>query len=214
MSMLTAIDELGIPYKHYNHVTAVREIMDDYSSNVQMRCNKASFMIKKITDIDTVFVDDNIALSTVQYIVDAVVRDRVYVDVSLMVDDCKQRAHVLVDNPKNDWMYKKHSRESGPVIMSEVEGVDIQVEVKADGKIKKGGKAILAVGLLHNYIDSCVVSGDSYVPKVMKKILVDMIAMTELGAGTYEYNMRVRDKLIDVYIKEKGLSLTMKVKGK
>lgn len=214
MSMLGVVERLGIPYKHYNHVTAVREIMDGYSSNVQLRCNKASFMIREITGIDTSFVDDNIALTTVQYIVDAVVRDRVYVDVSLMVDDCKQRAHVLVDNPKNDWMYKKHSRESGPVIMSEIAGVDIQVEVKADGKIKKGGKAILAVGLLHNYIDSCVADGKVYVPKEMKKILVDSIEMTELGAGTYEYNMRVRDKLVDAYIKENGLSLVIKVKGK
>lgn len=66
--------------------------------------------------------------------------------------------------------------------------VDVKVEVKADGKIKKGGKEKLSEALYHKYVAS--LNGAPYVNQDFIKILVDEAGMTKSGATTYNYNMK------------------------
>lgn len=216
MNMLQNIERLGIAIGHGNHICDVRELIDQHhKTNDEMRCQFASGMIKSITGIEVQFIDDNIALATTQALVDQIVRNKSFVDVQLLIDQCTERATALVTDPKNKWMYKKPDHNEGSTGMkTEVEGVNIQVEVKADGKIKKGGKAVLAVGLMNRYLDSCVAESKPYIPKEMKAILVKDCQMSDLGAGTYEYGLRVTQKLIELYQTEKGVTIATQMKGK
>jgi len=67
------------------------------------------------------------------------------------------------------------------------EGITTTVEVKADGKIKKGGKQVLAVEMyqLHVTNSPTPMTNQEFIALLMKEL-----QMTKPGATTYAYNCR------------------------
>jgi hypothetical protein len=67
------------------------------------------------------------------------------------------------------------------------EGVSTKVEVKADGKIKKGGKQVLAAELyaLHVTNATTPMTNQEFIAVLMKEL-----GMTKAGSTTYAYNCR------------------------
>ena len=214
MSMLQQMERLGIAVNHGNHVCDIRELIDKHN-NMQVRCKTASDMLMQVAGVDMSFDDDNVAIATTQYMFDSIVHHPGWFDVDELAERSRLKAVALVTNPKNRWMFRKSEVDiEGSGMKTEVQGVDIQVEVKADGKIKKGGKSILAIGLMNRYLDQCVAEGKPYIPKEMKAILVKDCQMSDLGSGTYEYGLRVTQKLIDTYQTDKGVTIAVQMKGK
>ena len=66
------------------------------------------------------------------------------------------------------------------------EGISTKVEVKADGKIKKGGKQVLAAEMyaLHVTNSKTPMSNQEFIALLMKEL-----GMTKAGATTYRYNL-------------------------
>lgn len=212
MNMLQQIERQGISVGHGNHVCDVRTVIEKHPCMTMC----ATQMIRDVTGVEIAFEDDNVALATTQYLFDDIIRHRTTdVDVRAQIDVCLNKAKKLVLNPKNNWMYNKVVKPGeSSMVKTEVDGVDVQVEVRSNGKIKKGGKAILAQGLMYRYLDECVAQNKPYTPKEMKAVLVKDCQMSELGAGTYEYGLRVTQKLIEKYEQEKGVTIPMQMKGK
>ena len=78
------------------------------------------------------------------------------------------------------------SQTNAPVV-SLSEGIDDKVEVKADGKIKKGGKQILAAELYKKHVVETENPVDN---QGFIKILMAELGMTKAGATTYAYNCK------------------------
>lgn len=212
MSMIQQIERQGISVGHGNHVCDIREKMEKHPCITMC----ATQMIRDVTGVEVQFEDDNVALATTQYLFDDIIRNKVNeVDVKAQLDVCILKAKKLVNNPKNNWMYNKVVKPgASSMVKTEVQGVEVQVEVRSNGKIKKGGKAILAQGLMYRYLDECVANNKPYSPKEMKAVLVKDCQMSDLGAGTYEYGLRVTQKLIEKYQQEKGVTINIVMKGK
>lgn len=66
-----------------------------------------------------------------------------------------------------------------------VEGLDVKVAVKANGKIKKGGKQILALELYKKHVVDATspLNNQQFISLIMKEL-----DMTKAGATTYAYN--------------------------
>ncbi len=99
------------------------------------------------------------------------------------------RALKFVTNPDTQYYFAKPEStvETGEV-QKVVQGVDVAVAVKADGKIKKGGKETLAEALYHKYVAE--LNGAEYNNQAFIAILVKELGMSKAGATTYNYNMK------------------------
>lgn len=145
----------------------------------------ASDLIFNITDIRVEFKDLPTALHVAQYVVyDAITLvSAVPQDV---VDSAFVRTAALFE--KQPWIKPSVASENAPQTeVAVAAGVEMKVAVKADGKIKKGGKQILAVELykLHVVETQSPVDNQGFIAILMKEL-----GMTKAGATTYAYNCR------------------------
>lgn len=67
------------------------------------------------------------------------------------------------------------------------EGIDVQVEVKSDGSLKKGAKGVLAEALFRKHM---LEAATPLTNKQFVEILVKEAQMTKSGANTYAYNLK------------------------
>jgi hypothetical protein len=117
-----------------------------------------------------------------------------------VLDSCFD-AQLFVDAP--EWSFLKAEKDDSEddrssykvveVKQTVVEGIDTKVVVHASGKIKKGGKQLLAKEM---YQKNVVEGG--MVNKEFVQLLIKELDMTLQGANTYAYNMR------KAYEKEQG----------
>lgn len=68
-----------------------------------------------------------------------------------------------------------------------VAGIDMKVSVNKDGKIKKGGKQVLAAELYKKYVKDAAVPLDN---QGFISVLVKELGMSKAGATTYNYNLK------------------------
>lgn len=118
--------------------------------------------------------------------------------VGFIVDDPKEFLESATDYAtqfKNDpqWSFlwaqpeddEISSKMDDSVKVQVVEGLDVKVAVKANGKIKKGGKQILALELYKKHVIDATppLNNQQFISLIMKEL-----DMTKAGATTYAYN--------------------------
>ena len=117
--------------------------------------------------------------------------------VNFVVDEPKEFLESAIDYAtqfKNDpqwsflWAQPEDDEMSSKVDDSKVqvvEGLDVKVAVKANGKIKKGGKQILALELYKKHVVDATspLNNQQFISLIMKEL-----DMTKAGATTYAYN--------------------------
>lgn len=107
-----------------------------------------------------------------------------------VVDAAIARTEQFILKPSNKWMFAVEEAiiASGGEVKAVSAEVDVKVEVKADGKIKKGGKETLAAALYHKYLAD--LNGAEYNNQAFIGILMKECSMSKAGATTYAYNMK------------------------
>lgn len=136
---------------------------------------------------------DHWAIMVSQAVVEGCIKQNCIVeDAEVVVENAFTRAQNYIMNPLNKWMFVANettaATTSGGEVKSVSNMVDTKVEVRADGKIKKGGKEVMAVALYQKYVAD--LNGAEYSNQAFIAILVKELGMTKAGATTYNYNMK------------------------
>lgn len=118
-------------------------------------------------------------------------------EVNLLVQ-VKARVARLMADSQHKWMFAKTPTMSsgGPTTeVAVIHDIDVKVEIKADGKIKKGGREVMAEAL---YQKRVIDSGQPVTNQEFIQILIKELGMTKGGATTYAYNVdkKMGNKLI------------------
>lgn len=166
-------------------IQTVREICDDSSD----KCKAAAKIIQSLISKEVKFDNDDVARVTAQAVVEAIVKCNGEIDNEdeLYAAAC-DRAHKHINKPENRWMYfYEKEGTSAPLETKEIEGVDLKVEVKADGKIKRGGKQQIAEALFKKHVVDSTEPCDN---ACFVKILMKEAGMSLAGARTYAHNCR------------------------
>lgn len=183
-------------------VQAVRErICDDTTPNI----SRALFLLNQLIGI-SVSVDDLLSDLTEPSLVNeyALMITQAAADVCVKsvgqpfdeeeaLDNCKARALRLLTRPEHRWMFAKGetvtTTTSVPTTTATqaVASLGVQVAVNAQGKIKKGGKEVLASELYKKFVLNADAPLDN---KGFVQLLMTELSMTKAGATTYAYNMR------------------------
>lgn len=165
-------------------VQQVREILGDD------KCKNAAKLLKGILSMDVEFDDDRIALATSQAVVEALVKAGGEVG-----DEVELYAHALdraithINKPEHSWMYfyDKETTMATATTTKAVEGTNASVEIKSDGKIKRGGKQVIADALFKKHVTDSETPCDN---ACFVKILMKEAGMSLAGARTYAHNCR------------------------
>ncbi len=96
-------------------------------------------------------------------------------------------ADTFVADPSNSYLWSAREESADEEPIDVVKGLDCKVNVNADGKIRKGGKQILAAELFSKYITNAEVPMTN---KEFVELLVKELGMSKAGATTYGYNLR------------------------
>lgn len=166
-------------------VQQVREIIGED------KCKGAAKLIKGILSMDVEFDDDRVALSTAQAIVETIVKagGEIGDEVELYAH-ALDRANTIIHKPANSWMYfyeKENTMGTVATTTKSVEGTNASVEIKADGKIKRGGKQVIADALFKKHVLDSETPCDN---ACFVKILMKEAGMSLPGARTYAHNCR------------------------
>ena len=145
---------------------------------------KAKRLIFAITDIDVKIPDVETAVPLAQFVAKASLEEEVCDFPNII-----ERAFSYVSElfKKHPWSAPKVASQTNGPVVAVVEGIDTKVEIKADGKIKKGGKQILAVELYKKHVVETENPVDN---QGFIKILMAELGMTKAGATTYAYNCK------------------------
>ena len=117
-------------------------------------------------------------------------------DVSDIIEQAIEYADSYCADPANSYLWSQPDSDTSQVreTVQVVEGIDMKVAVRDDGKIKKGGKQLLAAELYAKFVLNATapVSNQEFV-----QILIDSLDMTKPGATTYAYNLRKANKVVN-----------------
>lgn len=154
----------------------------------------AADFIKKILDVDITFDDEVKARITSFAIIDNVLKSNCVVDdVDELIKVSVKRADAFLSDPLNRWMFASQTSQTtdSSSMVALVDGVDTKVAVTSAGKIKKGGKEILAMDLykLHVVDAATPLTNKEFVAVLMKEL-----GMSLAGARTYSYNVAKKMK--------------------
>lgn len=111
------------------------------------------------------------------------------VDEAEVLANAKARVARLMSAPNHKWMFAKPepTSTSGPTEqVAVIKDIDVKVEVKADGKIKKGGREVMAEAI---YQKRVIDSGQPVTNQEFIQMLIKELGMTKGGATTYAYNV-------------------------
>ena len=163
-------------------VQMVQQIRSHISESVDPIA-KAKRLIFAITDIDVKIPDVETAVPLAQFVAKASLEEEV-----CDFPDIIERAFSYVSElfKKHPWSAPKVASQTNGPVVAVCEGIETKVEIKADGKIKKGGKQILAVELYKKHVVEATnpVDNQGFIAILMKEL-----GMTKAGATTYRYNL-------------------------
>lgn len=178
-----------------SYLGAIQEVRDMIDTAPD-KLAKAASLLFDIAGVHADFANINEAVCIVQTVTEAAVRNEMF-DPELAVDFGRSRYARL--RKEQAWLYASGE---AAVLKNEqvvVEGIDTKVEVNANGKIKKGGKQILAAELYKKYVLDADVPLDN---KQFIEVLVRDLGMSKAGATTYAWNCRKQqgEKQLDVSV--------------
>lgn len=151
-------------------------------------CKAATNFIRKLLSLEVKFDNPDIAQTTAFAVVEAAVRAKGEIgDEEALLKSALARAEAFVNKPENRWMFAKPEAEVAPQETRAVEGTDLKVVVKSDGKIKRGGKQQIAEALFKKHVLESELPCDN---ACFVKILMKEAGMSLAGARTYAHNCR------------------------
>ena len=162
-------------------VQQIRQYVESSASPIEA----AQRIIRNITSIDVEIPNLETAVPLAQY----VAMHSLNAEEGMKYETLIENGFTYVSElfKKHPWASPKTDSSTAPNTVAVVEGIDVKVEVKADGKIKKGGKQILAVELYKKHVLETETPVDN---QGFIKILMAELGMTKAGSTTYAYNCR------------------------
>jgi hypothetical protein len=112
-------------------------------------------------------------------------------DIDMLLKAAGDHIANFLSDPKHAWMWAEAETTSFGAPVAEkkafVEGIEMKVDVKADGSIKKGGKQVLVAEMYKkNVLEAeTPMTNQQFIALVMKEL-----KMTKSGATTYAYNVK------------------------
>jgi hypothetical protein len=191
LNVTHTLEKLEIPMTSVaGAIQATREILGEDT------IKSAAKFIKNILSLDTKFTDADEARITAFAVIEAIVRTNGEVaDEDELLKAAVARANKHLNNPDNAWMYVKAetSTVTAPTAVTEIAEAGVSVAVKADGKIKRGGKAVIAEALFKKHVLESETPCDN---ACFVKILIEHGQFTLSGARTYAHNLRKQYGLV------------------
>lgn len=170
-------------------IQSVREIVGEVDAAAA-----AAKLIKSILSLDVKFDDGDKARVTALAVAEALARCKGEVgDEAELYAAAVKRAQEHMDAPRNRWMYTKAEDVDKPVETKAIEGTDLNVVIRADGKIKRGGKADVAAALFKKHVLESATPCDN---ACFVKILMVHGEMSQAGARTYAHNLRKQHGMV------------------
>lgn len=166
-------------------IQTVREICDASTD----KCKAAAKLIQSLLSIETKFDNEDVARVTAQAVVEAIIKAGGEIDNEAeLYAAAVDRADKHINKPENRWMYFYH-KDDAPNSNEQraIEGTEVKVEIKADGKIKRGGKQVIAEALFKKHVTDSTEPCDN---ACFVKILMKEAGMSLAGARTYAHNCR------------------------
>jgi hypothetical protein len=156
----------------------------------------ARMFIDSVLSLPVVFDEPIYAGLVCKHIIKFVIDNECVVDID-SIDEILENAQVYAtdycNNPANSYMWAELDEtidtKAGHIQVAT--GIETKVAVKADGKIKKGGKAILCADMYQKFVI------DAEVPltrKEFRELLMKELMMTPAGSTTYEFNCHKKHK--------------------
>ena len=167
-------------------ITRMVQQIRDCITNASNPVDKAQRLVRAITSIDVKLPDVETAIPFTQYVAKAAIEEAEELkDHQPLIDRAFE--HVSELFKKHPWSAPRAEDQtaSGPVV-AVCDGIDVKVEVKADGSLKKGAKQILADELYkkHMLVD-VPLTNQQFIA-----ILMTELKMTKAGSTTYAYNCK------------------------
>lgn len=174
--------KMEIPMSVTRAIQSVREIVGDNDV-----CVKASKLIRDLLSLDVSFTDNDVARVTSLAVAEAIAKcEGVIADEAVLFAQAVERAEKHMKSPKNAWMYVKPTEEVNAVT-TQIEGTEISVAVKSDGRVKRGGKKIIAADLFRIHVLESETPCDN---KCFTEILMKTCQLSLAGARTYAHDLR------------------------
>lgn len=170
-----------------NNATSAVVYMGDLIRRAKDTCQASTDMIFKITGLTRKFTDEHVALMTAQALVELMIKSGDDFDPSLGLMAAELRANKFRNNPANSFLFVRGEKIAAMTVTKEVGGVT--VEVKANGKVKKGGKQDSSYGL---YVEHVINGGME--SKDFLLVLQKELDMGVPGSRTYMYAAAKRYK--------------------
>lgn len=146
--------------------------------------SEATRIVALITGVTERFTDVNVALAVAQNVVQVAIKNDTF-DPQQAIDEGKSiDARLRASQP---WLFAVSSKVDTPSETVHVGTAEVAVAVNAQGKIKKGGKEVLAVELYRVHVMEAAtpVPNSEFIQILMKEL-----GMSKAGATTYAWNCR------------------------
>lgn len=179
-------------FLHLKLGTCASEVVQNIAAlidNSKTPMQKAVSLIKDIIGVDAAFEDVRKARLVAMLVGEKAVRSAYMIDdEDIFLRECDEAIDKRLTDPKNAWMYVAANPLMAPVEKVQVVAdIDVKVEVKANGKIKKGGKQVLAAELYKKRVLEAKTPATN---QEFIACLVKELGMSKAGATTYAYNCK------------------------
>jgi len=157
----------------------------------------ARMFVNDVLSLPVIFDEPIYAGLVCKHIIKFVVDNECVIDID-SVDEILENAQVYAteycNNPANSYMWAEldETINSDAGHKQVATGIETKVAVKSDGKIKKGGKQILAAEMYKKFVI------DAEIPLINQEfiaLLMKELDMTKAGATTYSYNCKKANKV-------------------
>jgi hypothetical protein len=166
-----------------SYLGAIQEVRDMIDS-APNKIAKAISLVQEIAGVTPELTDYDQAICVAQTVAEFAVREEMFDPEAAIEKGNARYARLKKDQ---SWMFESEGSSRSKNEVAVVEGIDVKVEVKADGKIKKGGKQILAAELYKKHVLEAASPLDN---KAFIEVLVKELGMSKAGATTYAWNCR------------------------
>lgn len=188
-----------------NTTSAARAIQDVNQIIDTSNKPKITTIVNLINDIGIEFTEDQIkpigksntestAIMMIHGLIEYIIANNHRIDKNNAIEYSIQRVTNLINKPNNQWWFATNQTNyQNNNIQSTITVNNETVEIKTNGKIKKGGKQILAADLYKKFYADKKANNqqpDKSDRKALIALFIKHLDMQSAGASTYVYNMQ------------------------
>lgn len=166
---------------------AVQEIRDLVNAS-KTPTTKASELIKMIVGVETTYTDPTRARLIAMSVADEAFKvNHQIADAEDFIKLCEARVDAFMTRVENAWMFATKGVTHAQETVQVIDGIEMKVALKANGKIKKGGKEILAHELYKKHVLEAptALTNQEFITVLMKQL-----DMSKAGATTYAWSCK------------------------